>query len=107
MTFVCPKSSVQSNNCDFKTQTLSQMNTHLRKHTKYVEQQTLIEFIMHFFPLRTYKCGHCGKTHLDNAEFHRHSALTHGDKIPDLVKDPEVRLMRQQINNLDLCGSLG
>ena len=54
-----------------------------------------------FFPLRTYKCGHCGKTHLDNAEFHRHSALTHGDKIPDLVKDPEVRLMRQQIRNLD------
>ena len=43
--------------------------------------------------LRTYKCGHCGKTYLDNAEFHRHSAMTHGDKIPDLVKDPEVRKM--------------
>ena len=43
--------------------------------------------------LRTYKCGHCGKTYLDNAEFHRHSAMTHGDKIPDLVKDPEVMKM--------------
>ena len=44
---------------------------------------------------RTYKCGHCGKTHLDNSEFHRHSALSHGDKIPDLVKDPEVKLINQ------------
>ena len=42
---------------------------------------------------RTYKCGHCGKTYLDNAEFHGHSAMTHGDKIPDLVKDPEVMKM--------------
>ena len=41
---------------------------------------------------RTYKCGHCGKTFLDNSEFHRHSAMSHGDKIPDLVKDQEVTL---------------
>ena len=47
---------------------------------------------------RTYKCGHCGKTHLDNSEFHRHSALSHGDKIPDLVKDPEVKLINQSWN---------
>ncbi len=40
--------------------------------------------------VRTYKCGHCGKTLPDSSEFHRHSALSHGDKIPDLVKDPEV-----------------
>ena len=39
---------------------------------------------------RTYKCGHCGLTLPDSSEFHRHSALSHGDKIPDLVKDPEV-----------------
>ena len=44
--------------------------------------------------IRTYKCGHCGKTHKDNSEFHRHSALSHGDKIPDLVKDPEVKVKR-------------
>ena len=39
---------------------------------------------------RTFKCGHCGKTLPDGSEFSRHSALSHGDKIPDLVKDPEA-----------------
>merc|ERR1719495_2595918 len=59
MTFNCPK--VES--CNFTTQILSQMNNHLRKHTK------------------TYKCGHCGKTYLDNSDFHRHSAMSLEDKI--------------------------
>ena len=26
------------------------------------------------------KCGHCGKTHPNSSEFHRHSAMVHGDK---------------------------
>ena len=33
------------------------------------------------------QCGHCGKTHPNASEFHRHSAMSHGNKIPDLVKD--------------------
>merc|ERR1711902_51454 len=66
----------------FTTQILSQMNNHLRKHTK------------------TYKCGHCGKTYLDNSEFHRHSAMTHGDKIPDLVKDPEAEAEYEALKGL-------
>jgi len=82
MTFVCPKYVSPENNCGFKTQTLAQMNTHLRKHTK------------------TYKCGHCGKTHKDNSEFHRHSALSHGDKIPDLVKDPEAEAEYEALKGL-------
>ena len=49
-------------------------------------------FIMLNVVSRTYKCGHCGKTLPDSSEFHRHSALSHGDKIPDLVKDPEVNI---------------
>ena len=49
-------------------------------------------FIMFYVVSRTYKCGHCGKTLPDSSEFHRHSALSHGDKIPDLVKDPEVNI---------------
>jgi len=67
--FSCPMTSKCPN---FTTKSLPQMNSHLRKHT------------------RTYKCGHCGKTLPDSQEFHRHSALSHGDKIPDLVKDPEA-----------------
>merc|ERR1740131_550293 len=76
MTFSCPK------DCSYSTQILSQMNSHLRKHTK------------------TYKCGHCGKTFLDNSEFHRHSAMTHGDKIPDLVKDPEAEAEYEALKGL-------
>ena len=57
--------------CSFSTQSLPQMNNHLRTHT------------------RTYKCGHCGQTLPDSSEFHRHSALSHGDKSLQLIKDPE------------------
>jgi len=67
--FSCPKSD---ENCSFTSKSIPQMNNHLRKHT------------------RTFKCGHCGRTLPDSSEFHRHSALSHGDKIPDLVKDPEA-----------------
>merc|ERR1711988_1090741 len=49
---------------------------------------------------RTYKCGHCGKTFLDNSEFHRHSAMVHGDKIPDLVKDPEAEAAFEALRGL-------
>merc|ERR1719187_399162 len=80
MTFSCPKDKM--GNCNYSTQILSQMNSHLRKHTK------------------TYKCGHCGKTHKDNSEFHRHSALSHGDKIPDLVKDPEAEAEYEALKGL-------
>jgi len=82
MWFECPKRAAPADSCIFKTQTLSQMNSHLRKHTK------------------TYKCGHCGKTHLDSSEFHRHSALSHGDKIPDLVKDPEAEAEYEALKGL-------
>merc|ERR1719410_2567238 len=82
MTFGCPKMISVEEMCSFQTQTLSQMNTHLRKHTK------------------TYKCGHCGKTFLDNSEFHRHSALSHGDKIPDLVKDQEAEAAYEALKGL-------
>jgi len=91
MTFECPKHASPADCCTFKTQTLAQMNTHLRKHTK------------------TYKCGHCGKTHKDNSEFHRHSALSHGDKIPDLVKDPEAEAEYEALKGLleeDILGKL-
>ena len=50
-------------------QTLSAVNSHLRRHTQ------------------TFKCGHCGKTHANSSDFHRHTAMMHGDKIPDLVRD--------------------
>ncbi len=58
--------------CDFETRSLSAANSHLRRHTQ------------------TFRCGHCGKTHSSSQEFHRHSAMMHGDKIPDQVKDPEA-----------------
>jgi len=88
----CPHKSVQNNSaavtnasdlhtkgelaqdkcsCAFSTKVLSQMNNHLRTHT------------------RTYKCGHCGQTSPDSSEFHRHSALSHENKSPCLIKDPE------------------
>ena len=63
----CPK-----DDCNFEAKTLSAINNHLRRHTQ------------------TFKCGHCGKTHSNSSEFHQHSAMSHGDKIPDLVKDPEA-----------------
>ena len=56
----------------------------------YQVRLTLHILDTHKHDSRTYKCGHCGKTFLDNSEFHRHSAMSHGDKIPDLVKDQEV-----------------
>lgn len=93
LTFWCPWEScnnitsnipdqLSSSACTFNTKTLSQINSHLRKHT------------------RTYKCGHCGKTLLDSSEFHRHSALSHGDKIPDLVKDPEAEAEYEALKGL-------
>merc|ERR1712083_447726 len=48
----------------------------------------------------TYKCGNCGKTLPDSSEFHRHSALSHGDKIPDLVKDPEAEAEYEGLKGL-------
>lgn len=63
----CPK-----DNCNFEAKSLSAINNHLRRHTQ------------------TFKCGHCGKTHTSSSEFHQHSAMMHGDKIPDQVKDPEA-----------------
>merc|ERR1712130_773443 len=57
-------------------------NSHLRKHTK------------------TFKCGWCGKTFLDGAKFHQHSAMSHGDKIPDLVKDPEAEAEYEALKGL-------
>jgi len=83
MTFECPKRIDAEDCCSFSTQTLSQMNTHLRqKHTK------------------TYKCGWCGQTFLDNSSFHQHSAMSHGDKIPDLVKDPEAEAEYEALKGL-------
>ena len=67
LTIFCPKTG-----CDFETATMSAMNNHLRRHTQ------------------TFRCGHCGKAFPNAAEFHRHSAMMHGDKIPDQVKDPEA-----------------
>ncbi len=53
----CPK-----DDCSFENTSNAAMNAHLRKHTQ------------------TFKCGHCGKTHPNSSEFHRHSAMMHGDK---------------------------
>merc|ERR1712083_1005418 len=58
------------------------MNSHLRRHTK------------------SYKCGWCGKTFPDGAKFHQHSAMSHGDKIPDLVKDPEAEAEYEALKGL-------
>merc|ERR1719361_1410465 len=82
MTFSCPRVSPEGETCLYTTQGLSQMNTHLRKHTK------------------TFKCGWCGKTFLDGAKFHQHSAMSHGDKIPDLVKDPEAEAEYEALKGL-------
>ena len=57
MSIKCPKE-----NCTFETDSNPAMNAHFRKHTQ------------------TFKCGHCGKTHPNSSEFHRHSAMLHGDK---------------------------
>ena len=78
MTIRCPKGielgsekilEISETACNFEATTFPAMNAHLRKHTQ------------------TFKCGHCGKTHPNSSEFHRHSAMSHGNKIPDLVKD--------------------
>merc|ERR1719356_937708 len=82
MTFSCPRVTPEGESCVYTTQGLSQMNTHLRKHTK------------------TFKCGWCGKTFLDGAKFHQHSAMSHGDKIPDLVKDPEAEAEYEALKGL-------
>merc|ERR1719479_567970 len=59
------------------------MNAHLRKHTQ------------------TFKCGHCALHGFPNSsEFHRHSAMVHGDKIPDLVKDPEAEAAFEALRGL-------
>lgn len=58
------------------------MNNHLRRHTS------------------TFKCGHCGKTFPNNSEFHQHSAMSHGNKIPDLVKDPEAEAAFEALRGL-------
>ena len=57
MLLKCPKEE-----CPFENTSNAAMNAHLRKHTQ------------------TFKCGHCGKTHPNSSEFHRHSAMVHGDK---------------------------
>ena len=57
MSIKCPKED-----CGFENTSNAAMNAHLRKHTQ------------------TFKCGHCGKTHPNSSEFHRHSAMLHGDK---------------------------
>ena len=62
VTISCPKPC-----CDFETVNMAAMNNHLRRHTQ------------------TFKCGHCGKAFPNSAEFHEHSALMHGNKIPDQV----------------------
>ena len=58
MVMKCPKGP----DCTFETDSMPAMNAHFRKHTQ------------------TFKCGHCGKTHPNSSEFHRHSAMLHGDK---------------------------
>jgi len=77
MTILCPKSD-----CSFDTKAMPAMNNHLRRHTQ------------------TFKCGHCGKTFPNSSEFHQHSAMTHGNKIPDLVKDPEAEAEFEALRGL-------
>jgi hypothetical protein len=77
MAMYCPKEG-----CFFEARSLSAINNHLRRHTQ------------------TFKCGHCGKTHKDSSDFHRHSAMMHGDKIPDLVKDPEAEAEYEALKGL-------
>ena len=57
MAMRCPKED-----CTFENTSNAALNAHLRKHTQ------------------TFRCGHCGKTHPNSSEFHRHSAMIHGDK---------------------------
>ena len=92
MTIYCPKSvqmhgrgnqlSYHPERCNFETKSIATMNSHLKKHTI------------------TYKCGHCGKTHLNASDFHRHTAMSHGNKIPDLVKDLEAHANFQALKGL-------
>jgi len=78
MNMKCPKEP----ECTFESDSMPAMNAHFRNHTK------------------TFKCGHCGKTHTNSSEFHRHSAMLHGDKIPDLVKDPEAEAAFEGLRGL-------
>ena len=73
----CPKKG-----CDFGAKSLSAINSHLRKHTQ------------------TFKCGQCGKTSASSSEFHQHTAMMHGDKIPDLVRDPEADAALEALKGL-------
>ncbi len=73
----CPRDG-----CGFSARTAVAACGHLRRHTQ------------------TYKCGHCGKTHRTSSEFHQHSAMMHGDKIPDLVKDPEAEAEFEALKGL-------
>ena len=58
MVMKCPKED-----CPFENTSNAAMNAHLRKHTQ------------------TFKCGHCALHGFPNSsEFHRHSAMVHGDK---------------------------
>lgn len=76
-TMFCPKED-----CKFEAKTLSAIYNHLKKHTQ------------------TYKCGQCGKTHNNLSDFHQHTAMMHGDKIPDLVKDPEAEAEFEALRGL-------
>ena len=92
MTIYCPKSvemdgrgnqlSYHPERCSFEAKSIATMNSHIKKHTI------------------TYKCGHCGKTHLNASDFHRHTAMSHGNKIPDLVKDLEAHANFQALKAL-------
>ena len=93
MTARCPKSVQLIDNrlvespdgCVFEIQNLQNLaaiNGHLKKHTQ------------------TFKCGHCGKTHTNASDFHQHTAMSHGNKIPDLVKDPEAAANFQALKAL-------
>ncbi|CAB4058338.1 unnamed protein product [Lepeophtheirus salmonis] len=76
-TIKCPKI-----NCDFDCKSGPAIMAHLRKHTQ------------------TYKCGHCGNTFTQSSAFNNHSAMMHGDKIPDLVKDMEAEAEFEALKGL-------
>lgn len=77
MTIRCPRAD-----CQFEAQTMPAMLSHFRKHTV------------------TFKCGHCGKVNRSSAEFYQHSGMSHGNKIPDHVKDPEAEAEFEALRGL-------
>lgn len=77
MTIRCPKE-----NCQFESQSMPTMLSHFRKHTI------------------SFKCGHCGKINRSSAEFYQHSGMSHGNKIPDHVKDPEAEAEFEALRGL-------